>query len=165
SIIPTKAHSKRRSPSECAAGRLACDPRWARSVIASTMPCARAFSPRSNASCSTAAVSTLKPRRAWRCSSSSRAGTTPIAATPLSTICRQSTTKGATTRAVNRKPSAVHSTGVTPILYKVVALELVHESEGPSWIVCSALEFKVVLHYQEYSTYTETADYPPIQRS
>src|SRR5271169_2010630 len=62
------------------------------------MPCARAFSPRSNASCSTAAVSTLRSRRAWRCSSSSRAGTTPIAVTPPSTICRQSTTKGVTTQ-------------------------------------------------------------------
>ena len=52
----------------------------------------------SNASCSTAAVSTPRPRRAWRSSSSSRAGTIPIAATPPSTICRQSTTKGATTQ-------------------------------------------------------------------
>jgi hypothetical protein len=52
-------------------------PRWARSVITSTMPCARAFSPRWNASCSTPAASTPKPRPAWRSSSSSRTGTTP----------------------------------------------------------------------------------------
>ena len=100
-----RQHSTRRLPSAYVAGRPARDPRWARSVIASTMPCARAFSLRSNASCSTAAVSAPKPRRAWRSSSSSRAGRIPIAATPPSTICRQSTTKGATTQ--RRKPQAL----------------------------------------------------------
>src|SRR5689334_4031064 len=55
------------------------------SEIASTMRCARAFSLRSNASCSTAATFALRSRRAWRCSSSSKAGITRIAVTPPST--------------------------------------------------------------------------------
>jgi hypothetical protein len=43
-------------------------------------------------------IQPFRSRRAWRCSSSSRAGITRIAVTPPSTICRRSTTKGATTQ-------------------------------------------------------------------
>ena len=71
-----------------------CDPRWVRSATVSTTQCARAFSSRSNANCSSAAVSRPRPRHGWRSSTSSRAGTTPIAATPPSTIIHRSTTKG-----------------------------------------------------------------------
>src|ERR1019366_8761686 len=73
---------------------------------ASTTPCARAFSPRSNASCSTGAVSKPRPRPAWRSSISSKAGTTPIVATRPSTIYRRSTTKGVTLRKL--LPQAQH---------------------------------------------------------
>ena len=96
--LPTRAHSTRRSRSGCVAASLVCGLRWVQSEIASTMRCARAFSLPSNASCSTAATSALRSRRAWRCSNSSRAGITPIAVSPPSTICRRSTTKGATTQ-------------------------------------------------------------------
>ncbi len=47
-----------------------------------------------NANCSRAAASRPRSRRGWRCSSSSRAGTTRIGAIPPSTISRRSTTKG-----------------------------------------------------------------------
>jgi putative transposase len=69
-------------------------PSMARWVIASITPCARASSPPSNASCSTAKVSKPRSRPAWRCSTSSRVCTTRIAAIPRSTISRRSTTKG-----------------------------------------------------------------------
>jgi hypothetical protein len=58
------------------------------------MPCGRVSSPRSNASCSTAAGSRPNSRPAWRCSISSRDSTTLTAATRRSTIHRRSTTKG-----------------------------------------------------------------------
>ena len=51
-------------------------PRWARSATRTTTPCARAPSPRSNASCSRAAGSRRRPRRAMRRSRSSKASTT-----------------------------------------------------------------------------------------
>ena len=66
-----------------------------RSGIATTTPCARASSPPSNGSCSTAAGSALMPKHAWPSSSSSRDGTTHGGATPPSDICHQSTTNGA----------------------------------------------------------------------
>lgn len=50
-------------------------PRWARSVTALTMPCAKASSPRSNANCSTALASTPRPKPVRSSSSSSQAGT------------------------------------------------------------------------------------------
>jgi hypothetical protein len=77
-----------RSPSASAAAKPACDPRWARSAIASIMPCARVSLPRSSVNYLTATVSKPKARHAWQ------SGTTLIASTPRSTICRQSTMKG-----------------------------------------------------------------------
>ncbi len=52
-----------RSSSASAAARLACVPRWARSAMRMTTPCARASSPPSNASCSIAGGSRRRPRR------------------------------------------------------------------------------------------------------
>src|ERR1019366_1886024 len=66
------------------------DPRWARWEIVSTTPCARVSLPLSNASCSTVSASKPRPRRAWRSSTSSKGGTTPIVVTPRSTISRPS---------------------------------------------------------------------------
>lgn len=68
-------------------------PRWARSAIASTTRCARASSRPWNASCSRAAALRPRPRRAWRCLNSSRAGTTRTGAIPRSTISRRLATK------------------------------------------------------------------------
>jgi integrase-like protein/helix-turn-helix protein len=98
-----------------AAPRPACAPRWARWEIASTTPCAKVSSPRSNASCSIAKVSKPKSRPAWRSSISLKGGTTPIAATPRSTIGRLSTTREVTqqrlvTAAQHRLPNRGSST-------------------------------------------------------
>ena len=51
--------------SERAARRLAYDPPWVRSATVSITPCAKASSPRWNASCWTAAASRLSPRQRW----------------------------------------------------------------------------------------------------
>ncbi len=56
--------------------------------------CAKASSPPSNANCRIAASSRPKQRRASHASSSSKAGTTPLAVTPLWDISHRSTTKG-----------------------------------------------------------------------
>jgi putative transposase len=53
----------------------ACAPRWVRSVTHTTMPCARASSPRSSASFLLAAGSRHRPRRAMRRLPSSKAST------------------------------------------------------------------------------------------
>ena len=62
--IQTKVHSTPRSHSETAAERPAFDPRWVLSAIVTTMPCAKASTRRSNASCSFASGSrhSAKPR-------------------------------------------------------------------------------------------------------
>src|SRR5271163_3593489 len=60
------------------------------------MPCARVSLPRSNVNCSTVAVSKPRSKLAWQSSSSSKGGTTHNVATPRSTICRQSITRGIT---------------------------------------------------------------------
>ena len=73
----------------------ACAPPPDRSGIATTTPCARASSPPSNGSCSTAAGSALMPKPEWPSSSSLRVGTIRDGATPPSDICQQSTTNGA----------------------------------------------------------------------
>jgi hypothetical protein len=52
---------------------------------------------------------------AWQSSSSSKAGTIPIAAIPPSTIFHRSTTKGFSKQKVDRKPNTVHRNGVTPV--------------------------------------------------
>ena len=88
------ARSTPRSPLGSAAGRRACVPPWVRSGTATTTRCVRAFSPRWSASSSLATVSAPGPRRAWRCSGSSRASTTRIVGTPPSTTCHPLTTKG-----------------------------------------------------------------------
>jgi hypothetical protein len=49
--------------SECPVRRLAYDPPWVRSATVSITPCAKASSPRWNASCWTAAASRPRPRR------------------------------------------------------------------------------------------------------
>jgi len=69
--------------------------RWARSAMLMTMPCARASSRRSNASCSTGGSSRPRRRLAWQSSSSSRAGTIPVGGILRLDTCRPSTTKGA----------------------------------------------------------------------
>ena len=65
SIIPTRARSTHPLLLERAARRLAYDPPWVRSATVSITPCAKASSPRSNASCWTAAASRPRPRRRW----------------------------------------------------------------------------------------------------
>ncbi len=70
-------------------------PRWVRSAIVSTTRWRRAFSPPWNASCSSAAVSKLRLRRAWRSLTSSRVGTIPIVATPRSATSHRSITNAA----------------------------------------------------------------------
>ena len=62
--LATRAANTRRWRSANAAGRQACGRRWARSATPMTTPCARASSPRSNASCSSGAGSRRRPRRA-----------------------------------------------------------------------------------------------------
>jgi len=64
-----------RSPSGSDARRPVWVNRWGRSVMRTTMRCARASSPRSNASCSTGGSSAPRRRPARSSSSSSRAGT------------------------------------------------------------------------------------------
>ena len=61
--------------------------RWA---MPTTTRCARASSPRSIASCSRAGVSKRRPKRAWRSSSLSRAGTTRSAVTRDLAVSRRS---------------------------------------------------------------------------
>ncbi len=67
--------------------------RWVRWAMRTTMRCARASSPHSNASCSNAAGSRRRPRRAWRASASSRAGTTRCGCTLPSATVRRWPTK------------------------------------------------------------------------
>ena len=81
-----------RSSSVTAAVTPAYAPRWVRSATHTTMPCARASSPPSNASFSIAAGSRHRSRRAMRRSHSSRASTIRDAAIPRSDICHRSTT-------------------------------------------------------------------------
>ena len=94
-ITPIRGHSIPRSPSERAADRPACGPPWGRSVIATTMRCARASLPPLNASSLTATASALRPRRPGLSSSSSKHGTIPVEGTRPSAICHPSTMKGA----------------------------------------------------------------------
>ena len=70
----SRAASTPRLPSAPAAGRPAYGHRWARSAMRMTTPCARASSPRWNASSWLAGASIPRPRRRWRSSASSRAG-------------------------------------------------------------------------------------------
>src|SRR5271169_1089202 len=94
--------------------RRACGHRWVPSVTVSTTPCARAFSPPSNANCSTAVISRLRSRRAWRSSNLSKGGTTRIAAIRRSTIClpltsREPIGKTLVTAAPHRPPKRGNS--------------------------------------------------------
>ncbi len=66
-------------------------PRWAWSVTATTTPCVRASLPRSSASSSINTASGLRPRRRWRCSTTSRASTTRTGVTPPSARNHRST--------------------------------------------------------------------------
>jgi putative transposase len=61
-------------PSGNGASASASGRRWGRSATPTTMPCARASSRRSSASCSTASAFALRPRRGGSCSTTSRAG-------------------------------------------------------------------------------------------
>ena len=74
--------STRLSRSGGAANRRAYGRRWARWATATTMPCPSHFSRRSSVSSSTAIGSRPRPRRGWRFSGSSRAGTTRGGGTP-----------------------------------------------------------------------------------
>lgn len=74
------------------------------------MRCARASSPRSSASCSTAAASAPRPRPGWPSSASSRAGITRAAGIPPSATSRPWSMKGGSrpeldTQAVTRPPN------------------------------------------------------------
>ncbi len=78
----SRARSTLRSPLANGAGRWGCFPRPGRPGTALTTPWPRAFSPRWSASSSTGVRSVPRPRRAWRSSNSSKAGTTHAAGTP-----------------------------------------------------------------------------------
>lgn len=93
-IHHSKARNARLWPSERAAGPRVCDRRWARPGIASTMPCARAASPRSTGSCSSAAAFAPWLKRSRQSSFSLRAGTTRIGRLRRLAACHRSTTKG-----------------------------------------------------------------------
>ena len=95
SIIATKDLNTHPWRSDCAARRPASVRQWARSATHMTTRCARASSPRSNASCSTGASSEPRPRPAWPASSSSKAGITRRAVTRRSAINLPSRSKGA----------------------------------------------------------------------
>jgi transposase InsO family protein len=73
-------------------------PRWDRSAMRTTTRCARASSPRSNASFSIAADSRAKPRPRWPFSTLSKAGTTPDVVIRASAIIHPCTTRGSFTR-------------------------------------------------------------------
>ncbi len=75
-ITPTGDRSTLRSPLGSGAGRWGWFPRPGRPGIASTTPWPRASLPRWSASSSTDARSVPRPKRAWRSSNSSKAGTT-----------------------------------------------------------------------------------------
>src|SRR6516165_420190 len=112
------AASTRPWPWGAAARRRASDPRWARSGTPTTTPSARASSPPSNASSSTAGVSRPRLRRGSRSSTSSRAGTTRTVGTPRSTTSRRCAMNSSTAgrRHDPRKSEPVHETGATPPL-------------------------------------------------
>ena len=75
-ITPTRARSTPRLPLGSGAGRWGWFRRPGRPGIASTTPWPRACSPRWSASSSTGVRSVPRPKRAWRSSNSSKAGTT-----------------------------------------------------------------------------------------
>ena len=74
--------------------------------LLTTTLCARASSPRSSASCSTASASTPRPKRGWPSSTSSRAGTTRTGGTP-----RSATSARLTSRSVGRRRSVISAGG------------------------------------------------------
>ena len=82
SITRTREASTRLSRSGGAANRRAYGRRWARWATATRMPFSRHVSRRSSVSSSTAIGSRPRPRRGWRFSGSSRAGTTRGGGTP-----------------------------------------------------------------------------------
>ena len=81
-----------RSRSATAVVRQVCDPRWVRSAMPMTTPCARASSRPSNANCSSAAGSRRRARREAQCSPSSRASTIRDAVTHRSDTSHRLTT-------------------------------------------------------------------------
>jgi hypothetical protein len=96
-------HSTPPLSSATAAARPACVPRWVRLETLTTMRCARASSPRWNASFSTGAGSRRRPRRGSRCSSSSRGSTTHAAVIRRSGISLRSITS------VDMRPILTHT--------------------------------------------------------
>jgi len=97
-IIPIKAANTPQSPSETVARKRVSALRRDRSVIASTMRCARVSSQLWSANFSHTAVSRRSPRREWPCSNSSKAGIIPEDATPVWTIAPPWNTKDGTHR-------------------------------------------------------------------
>jgi hypothetical protein len=83
-----------RSNSVAAAVMPACAPRWARSAMPTTTPCARVSSPPSNASCWHRADSRHRLRRDMRSSNSSKASTIDDDAIPRSDISHRSIMSG-----------------------------------------------------------------------
>ena len=94
-----------------------CDEAGVRPSMGSVGDCldnARVSSPPSNVNCSTAVISKLRSKRAWRSLNSSKAGTTLIAAIPQSAIARPLTTstplvKTLGTAALHRPPTRGNS--------------------------------------------------------
>ena len=107
-ITPTTARSTPRSNSGFAAKKPKSGPRWERWAMPTTTRCARASSPRSNASCLIAGALQRKPRRAWRSSSSLKAGTTRRGAIRASGESRPWSSNGV----IHRIPSTRLPTGL-----------------------------------------------------
>ena len=99
-----------RSSSAAVAVTRACVPRWVRSVTHTTMPCARASSPRSNANCLIAAGSRRRSRQEARCSPSSRVSTIRDAGTHRSDTSHRSTTNAG----ITQRPSIAAHTSLPP---------------------------------------------------
>lgn len=89
-----QAASTRPSISGSAAARPVCGLPWDRWATAMTTPWPRAFSPRWNSSCWINIASRIPIKPAGRCSSTSKAGTTPIDGTRPSGISHPATSSG-----------------------------------------------------------------------
>ncbi len=99
-----------RSSSAAVAVTRACVPRWVRSATHTTMPCARACSPRSNANRLIAAGSRRRSRQETRCSPSSRVSTIRDAGTHRSDTSHRSTTNAG----ITQRPSIAAHTSLPP---------------------------------------------------
>jgi hypothetical protein len=112
-----KAANTHRWRSANVAGRLASGRQWDRSAMPTTTPCARASSPRSNASCWSAAGSRPRSRPRWPASASSKVGTARSGCTQPSATARQWPMKQRWRRSRQNRnhpsPTPLYETGVT----------------------------------------------------